>query len=812
MSAYRNSSEGLGVFNVNSANDKAGKSSKIVPAVPIININATWLAAPIVSMTKTQLKKFKAQEKKEKTERARMIAEAKKNGVEFEQTPFVIRSDDTATETIMSSASTPSASVTLTSDVAVRAASASATMELIPSAAEDIETDSPSEHGSSGSSSGNASCTSPQNTRPSRRAELIANGVVGPRQATNKNKKKNRKPLDKAAKKDHAVVNPFMQAFLANKDSRPASKTAWEKFQTANGIRIRRNTPQAASSQAGSPDTLMGGMTPDAGAEEPLEESAPLRVAGPNASDLCASPIREGGFVDQDAEHFFADASGEFQYAHDLIEDGPATAAFDTQDIVAGLHNLDGELEEDFFENFEQLSSDDGYEHLIVEELASATKECIVEDPVASSEELINEVTVGQEPTALKDTVTKESPLTFLSFPNKTEYPPILSRDQELALISAHISPLVLSVAQKKPSRAEKKAAAKAKQLAAPYVTPNIVGEPPVLIADPLVNQDTLPVVEEEPVLAPYSMTVRTMSEDQVPVASEDFKDTYLADFLAMPNGCGQGVAARELEAQLVGLHVAPYVELVSKKRGKMSKHDKKAKKMQKVAATAEVPKNVDSALPASLVIDIPIEVPVIVDWVADIEDISVSENIIIKQEVDNTDSVDISFSTDQFSPQSTPNSKCQSDRDPLTPASLRPSPRRQAPAVKVTPELHRKAHLARNTFLGIHSLEDFLDKLDFEQSDLTTTKEDVCATFAALSTEEFKINQGRHPDAVISNLQSPIAQRKIKMGNTTLYGFLHAIDFEDEVANVSSIVDAFNNAASGSQETSSKVLRALAA
>jgi hypothetical protein len=48
-------------------------------------------------------------------------------------------------------------------------------------------------------------------------------------------------------------------------------------------------------------------------------------------------------------------------------------------------------------------------------------------------------------------------------------------------------------------------------------------------------------------------------------------------------------------------------------------------------------------------------------------------------------------------------------------------------------------------------------------------------------------------------------------MGKTTLYGFLNAITFEDDIAPIQSVIDAFNNAASVSEDVSSKVLRALA-
>jgi len=115
------------------------------------------------------------------------------------------------------------------------------------------------------------------------------------------------------------------------------------------------------------------------------------------------------------------------------------------------------------------------------------------------------------------------------------------------------------------------------------------------------------------------------------------------------------------------------------------------------------------------------------------------------------------------------------------------------------TPSIRRAAEKARTTFLGPISLETFINTLDFELWDGTTTKDDICEAFATLAG---------HPTT--TGLDKPKIQRKIKLGSTPLYAFLRQITFmEDEVTVVGEVMKVFGKAARN-QVTSPKLDVAL--
>jgi hypothetical protein len=124
--------------------------------------------------------------------------------------------------------------------------------------------------------------------------------------------------------------------------------------------------------------------------------------------------------------------------------------------------------------------------------------------------------------------------------------------------------------------------------------------------------------------------------------------------------------------------------------------------------------------------------------------------------------------------------------------------------------DIDRRAHLTRNTFLGTTSLDDFINTLAFKTSDGTTTKRDICEAFAALSAAEFKVMYNYPPRTVI-DCESRMAQRKIKIGATSLYVFLSGIKFDgDEVAVLEEVMRAFRKAAAWEDGVSGKVVWAL--
>jgi hypothetical protein len=97
---------------------------------------------------------------------------------------------------------------------------------------------------------------------------------------------------------------------------------------------------------------------------------------------------------------------------------------------------------------------------------------------------------------------------------------------------------------------------------------------------------------------------------------------------------------------------------------------------------------------------------------------------------------------------------------------------------------IRRKTEEARTTFLGNVSLETFVNTLEFELWDGTTTKEDICDAFASLAGQP------------TTDLDAAKVQRKIKMGSTSLYAFLNQLDFDDEITVVGDVMKVFREAA----------------
>lgn len=105
------------------------------------------------------------------------------------------------------------------------------------------------------------------------------------------------------------------------------------------------------------------------------------------------------------------------------------------------------------------------------------------------------------------------------------------------------------------------------------------------------------------------------------------------------------------------------------------------------------------------------------------------------------------------------------------------------------TPSLRRKTEVARTTFLGSISLASFAQALDFELVDGTTTKDDICAIFASLNGYA----------ATLPELETAKVQQKIKLGDTSLYGLLKTVAFDEEdVASLNGVMRTFKWAADG--------------
>jgi hypothetical protein len=275
------------------------------------------------------------------------------------------------------------------------------------------------------------------------------------------------------------------------------------------------------------------------------------------------------------------------------------------------------------------------------------------------------------------------------------------------------------------------------------------VKEPEVVISEQ-VSDD--PIVVED---------VAAATEDMASVLVEVSEDTFLADLLTMPNGCGQDVVARQQEAELVTLYVRPYVGL--------KKQDKQFKKLEKAKKSAE-------------------------------KLITIAAVKSIKPQHASPSSDEDTF----LSLQSPGNSRRTSSSSDKSSSSSHCS----------DGDFERELVIARNTFLGITSLEDFIVQLNYEGSSKTTTRKAVCNAFATVAAEQFEALTGLSPNFDVDRAAtSSLEQRKIKLGKTTLFRFLSAIPFDNErVTNTRCVMRAFKQAALTSDKPSEKVMSALRA
>jgi hypothetical protein len=631
----------------------------------------------------------------------------------------------------------------------------------------------------------------------------IVGAVVAPRNM--KRTKKGRVPLTKLDKKNHNDFRPVTQEC-----DRILSKFAKEKRAS------RSVSPDSSIWQAtnlfftGLPDPVddgeafgedqglidMPGFLSKRSFDE-FEEDAEQQFIDTPTSPVDSS---EANAADESFEDDISDMPS-LTDGRSSSDDGETSTSPVIGEFVAGLPNtniIDSLSESDFLDGDELDKVANGdYLPPVTEEICDdATQSANFQEEYdqLAQHDVAEEVSVPEP-------AVEESSLDFLSFPDKAEHPSMLSRDEELALIKDYVSPLVLLPTPKKLSRAERKAA-KAEQIAvaSPSIieAPEVVDEPIDTTSEEPATADDVPsiaavqgtavaslpapkVVDKwltlPPVLGKKAAvaTIREIassvepevveptpeqsvptpeSTDNVPVAVEEetsalievVKDTYLTHLLSMPNGSGQDVVARQQEADLVALHVLPYVGPPIQKQGKKSNKGKQT----------------------------------------------------IKKSIDADNKIS-SSSDDSVYPPAWPKSRGSSRRTS--------SSRHRSDA-----DLERNAVIARNTFLGITSLEDFIVQLVHEGSDTTTSRKAVCKAFATHAAEEFESLTGLSPNVDVSRASaSTIEQRKIKLGKTTLFGFLRGIAFNDEgVTHIRNVMRAFKEAAKVSDKPSEVVLMAL--
>jgi hypothetical protein len=634
----------------------------------------------------------------------------------------------------------------------------------------------------------------------------IVGAVVAPRNM--KRTKKGRVPLTKLDKKNHNDFRPLTQEC-----DRILSKFAKEKRAS------RSASPDSSIWQAtnlfftGLPDPVDDGEAfdedqglidmPGSLSKRSFDEFE--EYAEQQFIDTPTGPV-DSSEATADEESFEDDISDmpSLTDGRSSSDDGETSTSPVIGEFVAGLPNtdiIDSLSESDFLDGDELDKVANGdYLPPVTEEICDdATQSANFQEEYdqLAQHDVAEEVSVPEP-------AVEESSLDFLSFPDKAEHPSMLSRDEELALIKDYVSPLVLLPTPKKLSRAEEKAEqvapASPSIIEAPIEKkPEVVGEPidttpeepataddvpsiateqgtavaslpapevampkvyalptkwlalsPVLgkkaavtatreIASPVEAEVVKPTPEQSALIRESTDDVSVVAEEDASAPVEVIKDTYMDHFLSIPNGSGQDVFTRQQAADLVALHVLPYVE------SPVQKHGKEAKKAKKMAKTS----------------------------------------------IDDDNNIS-SSSDDSVYPPAWPKS-----RD----CSLR-----------ADADLERNAVIARSIFLGITSLEDFIVQLVHEGSDTTTTKKVVCKAFATLAAEEFESLTGLSPTIDVSRAStSSIEQRKIKLGKTTLFGFLRGIAFDDEgVTHIRNVMRAFKEAAKVSDKPSEVVLMAL--
>jgi hypothetical protein len=340
------------------------------------------------------------------------------------------------------------------------------------------------------------------------------------------------------------------------------------------------------------------------------------------------------------------------------------------------------------------------------------------------------------------------------------------------------------------------------------------------------------PVEESLPLSRSEEKVMNAKQVDVAPAAAvnaEEVKDMYVAGLLTMSNGSGHDVAARQQEIDLVALHVAPYVEPSSQTREKKSN---KAKKVVEAVPTLDSTEKTHAPIDVLSSIDTPS-----MDWPVVDEELLIVEQLDASEESINTEDfspIEPSSASEDIDTEQMPqliddnDMPSSSDEDVLPhsspiesrgrsrPASSKASSSKASSSTSSAAEAaDRDLYIARHTFVGITSLEDFISRLPYEESDCTTTMQDICNTFVACAADECEVFLGSPSNVpeVDVDTASTLQQRKIKMGKTTLYGFLRAIAFDDDgVACVGSVVGAFKKAATVDDVPSRKVMMALQA
>ncbi|RYN90654.1 hypothetical protein AA0120_g6132 [Alternaria tenuissima] len=312
--------------------------------------------------------------------------------------------------------------------------------------------------------------------------------------------------------------------------------------------------------------------------------------------------------------------------------------------------------------------------------------------------------------------------------------------------------------------------------------------------------------------ITPFALPVTAPKQDKTPKANqkvvkvggmkivsyETDDSDFVASLLSKPNGPGERKKAHDLHNHLVQMHVPPHKLPFSAHGQKKTKRTKSVD--TPVAKFIHGPVAVDaSADDTELIVG---------DYASNVANLKAENSMhdkgtligsvsqinpfLINKAKDNLQQIDVRV-TDTIEKQvipddTTPVTPPTSDLDFSSSGSDYPKSTktsRRSSLVPAVDSIRRKAEKARTTFLGKTSLEMFVNILDFERCDGTTTKDDVCKAFASLA------------GCPIASLESVKIQRKIKLGGTSLYGFLHQLDFDDnDITLIGKVMKTFEEAA----------------
>ncbi|KNG46032.1 hypothetical protein TW65_07228 [Stemphylium lycopersici] len=361
-------------------------------------------------------------------------------------------------------------------------------------------------------------------------------------------------------------------------------------------------------------------------------------------------------------------------------------------------------------------------------------------------------------------------------------------------MVVMHVSALQLPVSKQQQQQQQKKPA---EILIAEIYEPEFVFKMLSIANGPGVTGEARTLHEKlvamfVPVLE-FPVSKQQQKKSDAVSTADTYKSGSVTKFLSMPNGSGATMESRNSHEKLVAMHV-PALQFSA------GKQEEANPVMVEPVAIAKMDSTTDDPTPVKETTELEITTPTSPkEATKSINEqgrfftsqkpipVSANDNTLASSHVSSpirstpnqsfsNSSVPASLSTSHTSH---PSSGTQSSRN----SSIRSSP----DSSSTSSSLQRKAEVARTTFLGTTSLATFVQTLDFELVDGTTTKDDICAAFACLSGYA----------AITTDLETPKVQRKIKLGGTSLYGFLNMVTFDEEdVASLNGVMQAFKRAA----------------